>query len=57
MLKIKSSTEKPIGLLQPLLIPDSKFESWSIDFITDLLLVENVGCIYNCIYTVIDKLT
>ena len=37
-------------------IPDSKFESWSIDFTANLPVIEHLGRSYNCIYTVVDRL-
>ena len=45
--RAKDSTEYPTGALQPLPIPCNRFESWSMDFATDL--PEHNG--YNCIFT------
>ena len=49
----KDSTEHPAGALQPLLIPRNQFESWSMDFVTNL--PDHNG--YNCIFTCVDRLT
>eukprot|EP00253_Pinus_taeda_P027577 PITA_27577 len=43
----------PAGLLQPLLIPEEKWESISMDFITGLPMVQ----VKDCIFVVIDPLT
>ena len=51
--RTKDSTERPAGALQPLPIPRNRFESWSMDFVTDL--PEHNG--YNCIFTCVDRLT
>ena len=49
----KDSTSVPPGLLQPLLVPESHFFSWIIDFTTHLPL--SYGC--NIILTCLDHLT
>ena len=41
------------GKLQPLQVPESRFDSWSMDFITHLL--ECGG--FNRIYTCVERLT
>ena len=43
--------------MKPLPIPDSISESWSINFIINLLVMKHLGCSYHCIYNVIDRLT
>ena len=43
----------PAGLLQPLLIPEQKWESISMDFITGLPKVQG----RDCLYVVVDRLT
>lgn len=47
----KTSTQKPAGLLQPLPIPNTCFESISMDFITHLPVSNG----YDCIFTVVDR--
>ena len=42
----------PVGLLQPLPIPEGKWESISMDFITRLPMVQGK----DCIFVVIDRL-
>jgi hypothetical protein len=49
----KSKHTLPIGLLQPLPIPEQKWESISMDFITGLPKVQGKGYIY----VVVDRLT
>jgi hypothetical protein len=49
----KSEHALPTGLLQPLPIPEQKWESISMDFITGLPKVQGK----NCIYVVVDILT
>ena len=44
------------GLLKPLPIPGSKHKLCSMDYNTDLLVVEHVGHTYNYIYTIVDRL-
>ncbi len=51
--KQKDSTQLPGGLLEPLEIPTSRFDTWTIDFVTDLP-VSN-GC--NAFLTCVEKLT
>ena len=43
----------PAGLLHPLLIPEQKWESISMDFITGLPKVQG----RDCLYVVVDRLT
>ena len=50
----KDSTQAPQGLLEPLPIPQRRFGSWSMDFITNL---PECGGGFNAIYTCVDKLT
>lgn len=49
----KSEHALPAGLLQPLPIPEQKWESISMDFITTLPKVQ----VKDCIYVVVDRLT
>jgi hypothetical protein len=49
----KSEHTLPAGLLQPLPIPDQKWESISMEFITGLPKVQGK----DCIYVVVDMLT
>ena len=51
--KNKDSTRAPPGLLHPLEIPDGRFNTWTIDFVTDLPLSRG----YNAFLTAVDKLT
>ena len=50
----KSSTQRPFGLLSPLAIPDSRWHTVTMDWITDLP-VSASG--YNAIMVIVDKLT
>ena len=45
----KDSTGVPLGLLQPLPVPESRFSSWSIDFTTDLPLSHRCNTILTCV--------
>ena len=45
----KDSTAVPPGLLQPLLVPESCFSSWSIDFFTDVTLSRGFNTILTCV--------
>ena len=49
----KGEMNHPVGLLQPLPIPEGKWESISMDFITGLPMVQGK----DCIYVVVDRLT
>jgi hypothetical protein len=49
----KAEHTHPAGLLQPLPIPEQKWESISMDFITGLSKVQG----RDCIYVVVDRLT
>jgi hypothetical protein len=49
----KSEQTHPVGLLQPLPIPEQKWESISMDFITWLSKMQG----RDCIYVVVDRLT
>ena len=51
--RVKDSTQHPPGSLQPLSVPTHKFESWSMDFVTDLPPVAGVNTIFTCV----DRLT
>ena len=51
--KNKDSTRAPPGLLNPLEVPDGRFETWTIDFVTDLPLSRG----FNALLTAVDKLT
>ena len=51
--KTKDSISLPTGLLHPLLIPTSRFTSWSIIFVTDFPLSQG----YNAIFVCMDSLT
>jgi hypothetical protein len=42
----KSELSLPTGILHPLPIPEQKWESISMDFITGLPNVQGKGCIY-----------
>jgi hypothetical protein len=50
----KSSNQKPIGLLQPLEVPTTRFQHVSMDFITALPKTKNE---FDAIMVVVDKLT
>src|SRR4051812_14391439 len=52
--RIKSSTQKPFGLLQPIAPPSEKFEAYSMDFIGPLPITK-AG--YDFIYVIVDMLT
>jgi transposase InsO family protein len=49
----KVEQTRPVGLLQPLPIPEQKWESISMDFITGLPKTQG----RDCIYVVVDRLT
>ena len=49
----KDPTTKPPGQLQPLPIPAGRFQSWSLDFVTDLPPVRG----NNTILVIVDRLT
>ena len=49
----KVENTHPARLLQPLPIPEQKWESISMDFITSLLKVQG----RDCLYVVVDRLT
>lgn len=50
----KSSTQRPFGLLTPLPIPDSRWHTVTMDWITDL---PTSASGYNAIMVIVDKLT
>lgn len=50
---MKDSTQAPGGTLAPLPIPEERFASWSMDFVTHL--PESRG--FNAIFTCVDRLT
>jgi transposase InsO family protein len=50
----KSSTQRPFGLLSPLAIPDSRWHTVTMDWITDL---PSSASGYNAIMVIVDKLT
>ena len=52
--KTKDTTSLSTGLLNPLLIPTSRFTSWSMDSATDFPLSQ--GC-YFCVCRLFDKYT
>ncbi len=52
--RMKSSNQKPAGLMQPLPIPDNTWEHVSLDLIGPLPTTANG---FNCIVTVVDKLS
>ena len=47
-LKTKDITAVPLGLLQPLSVPESHFSSWSIDFTTNLSVCYECNTIPTC---------
>ena len=49
----KGDMSHPAGLLQPLPIPEGKWESISMDFITGFPMVQG----NDCIFVVVDRLT
>ena len=51
--KNKDRTHAPAGLLQPLEVPESRFHTWTVDFVTDLPLSQG----YNAFMTAVEKLT
>jgi len=51
--KVKLKRHAPIGLLQPIPIPERPYEVVTIDFIMELPLSNG----FNCILVIIDKLT
>jgi hypothetical protein len=51
--KVKADYMMPRGLLQPLSIPDWKWDDISMDFIVGLLLII---CKFNSIWVIIDRL-
>jgi hypothetical protein len=52
--KVKANYMKPGGLLQPLSVPDWKWDDISMDFIVGLPLT---ACKFNLIWVIIDRLT
>jgi hypothetical protein len=52
--KVKADYMKPKGLLQPLSIPDWKWDDISIDFIVGLRLT---ACKFDSIWVIVDRLT
>lgn len=51
--RVKDKTSSPAGFMQPLQVPQERFQSWSMDFITSLPTSGG----YNAIYTCVDWLT
>ncbi len=51
--KAKDRTTAQPGLLHPVEVPQSRFDTWTMDFITDLPLSD--GC--NCVFTCVEKLS
>ena len=52
--RVKAEHQKPTGLLQPLLIPEWKWDNLGMDFITGL--PRTCSC-YDSIWVVVDRLT
>ena len=50
----KPSNQQPIGLLQPLPVPDKKFDHITMDFVTDLPPTARG---YDSVFTIVDRLT
>lgn len=52
--KVKAEHQRPAGLLQPLEVPEWKWDHIAMDFVTDL---PKTRCGYDTIWVVVDRLT
>jgi hypothetical protein len=52
--RVKAEHQRPAGLLQPLQVPEWKYDEMSMDFIVDLPCTQSG---YDSIWVVVDRLT